>query len=109
MTLRNSAPVTVATWLMYCTIDWYSVPRSSLRASMKLSVSITAPFGLMSRHWKSAQSSIDSIPLTLLRASPAWCRCRHGGHRVERQRGVGQAIRLELTTVDLGTLAGLAT
>ena len=26
----NSAPVMVAMWLVYWTIDWYSVPRSSL-------------------------------------------------------------------------------
>jgi hypothetical protein len=32
--LENSAPVIVAMWLVYCTIDWYSVPRSSLSRAM---------------------------------------------------------------------------
>ena len=35
--LRYSAPVMVAMWLVYCTIDWYSVPRSSLRSSTNFS------------------------------------------------------------------------
>jgi hypothetical protein len=42
MVLKNSAPVSVAMWLIYWTIDGYSVRRSPLRASMKLSIAIQA-------------------------------------------------------------------
>ena len=38
----NSAPLIVAMWLVYWTIDWYSVPKSSFSRAMKFSTSSAA-------------------------------------------------------------------
>ena len=39
--LRYSAPVMVAMWFVYCTIDWNSVPRSSLRRATNFFTSMS--------------------------------------------------------------------
>ena len=92
-TLRYSAPVMVAMWLVYCTIDWYSVPRSSLRSSTNFSTLTSAVCAMRCQYPVAGRS-------TQMRGDERGTRrrCTISSASFRRHSGVVQDTRAEFRT-----------